>query len=202
MPILGVQLELPRCPHCNVDHPSLNALNTGLSTKNYRGGAHRIWKIYSCTRCGGVVTAAAFQDAGETIEMYPQPAVVNDSIPVRAREYLQQALDTLNSPAGSVMLSSSAIDAMLKAKGYKEGTLYARIKKAAEEHVITEGMAEWAHKVRLDANDQRHSDDAAPLPDSQDARRSIDFAMALAQFMFVLSEMVNKGLKDAQQPKA
>jgi hypothetical protein len=184
-----------------VDHPSLNALITGLSTKNYIGDDHRIWKIYSCTRCGGVITAAAFQDQGDTIEIYPQAALVSDSIPVRARQYLQQALDTLNSPAGSVMLSASAIDAMLKAKGYKDGTLYSRIKKAAEEHMITESMAEWAHNVRLDANDQRHSDDAAPLPDSQDARRSIDFAMALAQFMFVLPEMVSKGLKETQKPK-
>src|SRR5215475_13422633 len=106
MPILAVQLQLSRCPHCNVDHPNLNALTDDLTTKNYIGDIKRIWKIYSCTRCGGAVMAGAL-DRGTTIDIYPKTAVVSDSIPVRAREYLQQALDTLNSPAGSVMLSAS-----------------------------------------------------------------------------------------------
>jgi hypothetical protein len=37
-------------------------------------------------------------------------------------------------------------------------------------------LAEWAHDVRLDANDQRHPDDMTPLPVEDDAKRSIGFA--------------------------
>lgn len=51
------------------------------------------------------------------------------------------------------MLAASAVDALLKLKGYTAGSLYARIEKAAEDHVITQDMAKWAHEVRLDAND-------------------------------------------------
>jgi hypothetical protein len=67
--------------------------------------------------------------------------------------------------------------------------------------VITEEMAKWAHEVRLDANDQRHTDDDVPLPDAKDAERCIRFAKALAQFVFVLPAMVNKGPEDATQKK-
>jgi hypothetical protein len=75
-------------------------------------------------------------------------------------------MESLGQPVGSVMLSTSAIDAMLKVEGYTEGTLYARIDKAAEDHVITDDMVKWAHQVRLDANDQRHADEGAGLPTS------------------------------------
>lgn len=92
------------------------------------------------------------------------------------------------------MLTASAVDSMLKSKGYTEGSLYSRIDKAASDHVITEEMSKWAHAVRLDANDQRHADDSASLPTEADARRSIDFASALALFLFTLPARVAKGL--------
>jgi hypothetical protein len=58
-------------------------------------------------------------------------------------------------------------------------------------------MAKWAHEVRLDANEQRHADDNAPLPIGADARHSVDFAMALAQFLIVLPARVKRGLAKA-----
>lgn len=91
------------------------------------------------------------------------------------------------------MLAASAVDAMLKAKNYTEGSLYARIDKAAADHVITDDMGQWAHEVRLDANDQRHPDEDASLPSREGARKSIDFVIALGQFMFVLPLRVKRG---------
>jgi hypothetical protein len=91
------------------------------------------------------------------------------------------------------MLAASAIDAMLKAKGLKNGTLYTRIDEASKTHLITADMSAWAHEVRLDANDQRHADETAPLPDSHDAERSIEFAQALGEVLFVLPARVARG---------
>lgn len=107
--------------------------------------------------------------------------------------FLNQAINSLHTPAGAVMLTASSVDSMLKAKGYKDGVLNSRIKKAAEDHLITPEMAEWAHEVRLEANDQRHADEDAPLPDEADAMKAIEFAKALAQFLFVLPDMVTRG---------
>ena len=125
--------------------------------------------------------------------VFPEPSVVDEKLPSPAREYLIQAIDSLASPAGAVMLAASAVDAMLKSKGYTEGNLYPRINKAAGDHLITEEMALWAHEVRLEANDPRHADISNPLPTQQDATRSIDFVQALAQLLFVLPERVKRG---------
>ena len=47
-------------------------------------------------------------------------------------------------------------------------------------NLITEEMADWAHEVRLDANNPRHADDNNPLPSTSDADRTVQFAQALA----------------------
>jgi hypothetical protein len=108
-------------------------------------------------------------------------------------------MESLHAPAGAVMLCASAVDAMLKAKGYKDGRLYDRIKKAAADHLITPDMEAWAHEVRLDANEQRHADQEAPIPQEVDAKRSIDFTAALGQFIFVLPSRVARGLAAASK---
>jgi hypothetical protein len=92
------------------------------------------------------------------------------------------------------MLAASAVDSLLKAKGYDSGSLYSRIDKAAADHLITTEMAAWAHDVRLEANGQRHADAELALPTTVDADRVIDFAKALAEFLFVLPAKVAKGL--------
>ena len=100
------------------------------------------------------------------------------------------------------MLAASAVDAMLKTKSYTEGSLHTRINKAATDHLITSDMAEWAHDVRLDANDQRHSDTAADLPTEEDARRCVDFARALGEFLFALPARVKRGREEAVRATA
>ena len=84
---------------------------------------------------------------------------------------------------------------MLRAKGYRDGSLDARIEKAANDHLITSEMSKWAHDVRLDANDPRHADEQLALPSSDDAVRVIDFASALAELLFVLPGRINRGIQ-------
>ena len=192
-------LDLDRCPHCSVDRPNLAFTGTQHETRDFGGGNKRFWRCYCCTRCGGIITAAARAMEQDTIEIYPAGLDVDASVPDRARTFLAQAINSLSSPAGAVMLAASAVDAMLKAKGLRDGSLYARIDKAAADHLITAEMAKWAHDVRLDANDQRHADDNAPLPLPADARKAVDFALALAQFIFVLPARVQRGIDDAQR---
>ena len=79
--------------------------------------------------------------------------------------------------------------------GYKDGSLYYRITKAVEDHLITKEMAEWAHEVRLDANDQRHAEEDTELPTEKHAQTALDFARALAEFLYVLPSKVQMGIK-------
>ncbi|MCZ8277103.1 MAG: DUF4145 domain-containing protein [Acetobacteraceae bacterium] len=198
---LDTHLRLTKCPHCVVDLPNLSKVaefHTTNSEKNFS----RVWGIYQCARCGGVTTASAFQSSGFVLEIFP-PDNGKESIhiPERPRTFLEQAISSIHAPAGAVMLAASSVDAMLKEKGYVDGSLYSRIEKAAEDHLITASMAQWAHRVRLDANDQRHSDMMASLPTQEDAKRSIQFTKALAEFLFVLPSLVEAGLAATQQNK-
>lgn len=158
----------------------------------------RAWRVYGCARCGGVITAAAHGYDHPVTEYYPSATQVDEALPERAKQYLAQALDSISAPSGAVMLAASSVDAMLKAKNLKTGSLYKRIDEAVEANMITPEMAEWAHDVRLDANDERHADDGAPLPGPDDARRAVDFAIALGQFMFVLPARVKRGIAAAK----
>jgi hypothetical protein len=139
------------------------------------------------------MTAAPGNVSQEISEVWPERQSVPESIPGRAREYLGQAISSMHAPVGAVMLTASAVDAMLKDKGYKEGSLFSRIDSAAKDHLITAEMATWAHEIRLDANDQRHSDETAALPDAADAAKVVEFANALAQFLYVLPARVARG---------
>ena len=194
MPNLTAQLLLKRCPHCNVDTPSLTMQWRG-ETRNQAAENLRRWIVYVCGRCGGLVTAWAPQYDQPVQAYFPAAPQIPSDLPARAHSYLEQAIASIHAPAGAVMLTASAVDAMLKSKGYTEGSLYSRIDKAVQDHLITQEMGQWAHAVRLDANDQRHADDRSELPTEADAKRSIDFASSLALFLFTLPAQVRSGLE-------
>jgi hypothetical protein len=190
-------LYLPRCPHCEIALPNLYR-DVAAETNNSSQTNRRFWVTYSCQSCGGMTLTVSrwdnsFKRFGNIVQMWPSPRTVHDSIPERARAFLEQAIASIHAPAGAVMLTASSVDSMLKEKGLKTGTLYKRIDQASAEHLITAEMAEWAHEVRLEANDQRHADEEAALPNEADAQKAVDFALALAQFLFVLPSRVAQG---------
>lgn len=190
MPLLTAELTLDRCPHCGVDSPML-PLHHNLKTSG-AGGA-RFWGVYACRRCGGVIVASAPALNGVVTQIIPPIREVDAAIPDIARQYLTQAIDSSGAPAGAVMLAASSVDAMLKAKGYNDGSLYSRIDRAVEDHLITKEMGLWAHEVRLEANGQRHADETFSMPTSADAGRVIAFAQALGEFLFGLPMRVSRG---------
>ncbi|WP_081610847.1 DUF4145 domain-containing protein [Thioalkalivibrio sp. ALJ7] len=196
MPRLEKNLIIDRCPHCSLAHPNLFKKSDEV-TKDHAGQIERHWFFYSCGGCGGIVIAWAFGSGQEIIEIFPEPQKVDEDIPERPRAFLEQAIASIHAPAGAIMLAASAVDSMLKIKGYKDSTLNERIVQAADDHLITKEMASWAHEVRLDANDQRHADDNALLPTGDDAKRAIEFTKALAEFLFVLPAKVQRGMEQA-----
>jgi hypothetical protein len=191
---LGASLILKRCPHCSIANPNLPTLHA-MSTQGANEQLKRLWRFYVCQTCGGVISAWSYRDGGEVDEYFPTNKIVQNDIPERPANYLSQAIESVHAPAGAIMLSASAVDAMLKIKGYKDGSLYARVDKAVENHLITKEMGLWAHEIRLDANDERHADETAPMPTKNDAEKCIDFALALAEYMFVLPSRITRGLK-------
>ena len=202
-------LLVDRCPHCRIANPLLNAIHRFDTDSSSRNNARR-WVVYACSTCGSAVLGASKAVSstsgpglvnGLIIDVIPKQQLVDKDIPAKAAAFLRQAVDSLHSPSGAIMLCASSVDAMLKEKGYKTGTLNARIDKAAANGVITKEMAQWAHDIRLDANDERHADAAATLPTEKDAGKCIAFVRALAMFTFVLPAMVERGRADATKAK-
>lgn len=202
---LNDYLSVDACPYCGVNHPTIQAIGQPFHTQSHDEKILRWWRIYVCKTCGGVISASTLGNADKNQAylrdinlILPFMKEIDKSIPQKPLEFLRQAQNTLHAPVASIMVSASAIDAMLKEKGYTEGSLYTRIDKAATDHLITDGMKQWAHQVRLDANDQRHADTTANMPTTKDAQLAFDFAIAFAEYLFVLPARVTRGIQKSQ----
>lgn len=149
-----------------------------------------VWAVFSCSACGHLVTAKG--SAGDSnlnpyvVSIFPDVWEIAEVVPARVRNYLVQAHKTLSAPDASVVMSASSIDAMLKDHGLDKDSLYVRISEAVTKGILTENMAEWAHRVRLDANNPRHADTTTPHMSPIDAKRAFDFANALAEYLYLL----------------
>jgi len=195
------RLKLRRCPHCGVSSPDL-VKQVQIAEPPATSKEVRYWSVYVCSTCAGaVLVEGEFSPSYGMLasRRYPDIRSVNEAVPDKARALLNQALESIHAPSGAVMLAASAIDAMLKAKGLAEGSLYNRIDKAGADNLITDEMRAWAHEIRLDANDERHADVDAGLPEREDAERCVAFAEALAEFLFVLPARVKRGREASKQ---
>ena len=196
-----------RCPHCGVANPDMVRIwrSHGFLSRGTPGPVHQ-WGVYKCSSCGGAVLAKC-KDGDSAAnppiaEVIPSAKSAHEDIPEPARKFLQQAYDTLHAPDAAAVMAGSAVDAMLKQLGYTEGNVYDRIKKAVEDHKLTEGMGQWAHEVRLGSNRPRHADANRPHVTSDEAKQSVEFAEALGFFLFVLTKRVERGTEAAKEASA
>ncbi len=134
----------------------------------------------------------------EVEKIYPPIKEADELLPEVARNFLQQAYETLHAPDAAAVMAGSAVDAMLKAKNYEDGSLYDRIDKAVSDHMLTEEMGSWAHEVRLGSNRPRHADKENPHVTADEARRSVEFAESLGYFLFILTAQIEKGIEEAK----
>lgn len=179
------------CPHCGVASPLLQLVwKSQYATERNDGGPYSKWAAFRCTSCGHIVTAKGAENAGVdnplVVEIFPDVWQVDELVPERVRNYLSQAHNTLAAPDASVVMSAASIDAMLKDNELTEGSLYNRIDEAVAKGILTQIMADWAHRVRLDANNPRHADNNTPHMSRDDAQRAFDFANALTEYLYLL----------------
>lgn len=201
--ILATHLTgISNCPHCGVANPTLQNLWTSdKEIPRGDGGETFKWAVFTCTTCSFLVVASAklrsYKGGNSWMiqEVYPEPKQAHEDIPQIARAFLQQAFDTLHAPDAAGVMAGSAVDAMLKERGYIEGSLYSRIDQALNDHVLTQGMADWAHSVRLGSNRPRHADADRPHLTPEEAEQSVEFAEALGDFLFVLTAQITRGIE-------
>lgn len=190
---------LGRCPHCSIAKPNMNRLYSDKITK--RGMGHSVWASYRCDSCKAVVTGKFEWNNGNSfdlVEMFPMAKTAHEDIPEPARTFLQQAFETLHAPDAAAVMAGSAIDGMLKHHQYTDGSLYSRIDKALADNLLTKGMADWAHEVRLGSNRPRHADADRPHVSPDEAKQSVEFAEAMGNFLFVLTAKIDRGIAAAK----
>ncbi|MDR6104036.1 hypothetical protein QE369_004233 [Agrobacterium larrymoorei] len=206
--MIGFSLRgVERCPHCGIANPLLSRCWEETARIKDTATA-RLYATFKCSSCNRIVMAEGpvspinqhgnflhYEIAQRAEAIYPTPKKVDENLPEDARRYLKQAVDTLFAPDASVVMSASSVDAMLKAKGYLDGSLYSRIDKAVKDHILTEDMGRWAHKVRLEANAVRHADQQVIPPTKEDAEQVLEFSQALGDFLFVFTARVTHGLE-------
>jgi len=134
---------------------------------------------------------------GKDIEqIWPEQQTLSEGIPARARKALSEALKTMDiSPSSSIFSCDRAVNFMLDAKGIplnRDQSLHEKIEEAAAKQIVIPDMKTWANQIRLAANRERHPvfDDATP----DEAHQCVEFALALAQNLFVLPARIKRGL--------
>ena len=192
-----------RCPQCGVASPLLTIVyKPSVHYKDHNGNGYYYAPV-KCSKCNQQTLLYGYALRSETsadglikrmqvLESYPPIKSAADAIPSRAKNFLQQAMESTHAPDGAVMLAASSVDAMLKEVGYKEGTLFSRIQAASANGLLTDQMRDWAHEIRLSANEPRHADDNFGGSTISDAKQVIDFAEALGDYLFVLPARVKK----------
>ncbi len=197
MKMEDIIIGMARCPQCGTANPTLQRewrsdciIPRGEMTYGIN------WGVYKCTTCRKFVLTQSIRGNGHTIDVertYPPTTTVEAAMPERAAKYLIQAIESSHAPDGAVMLAGSSVDAMLKAKGLTEGSLYSRIDQAVKDHLLTVEMGDWAHEVRLGSNRPRHADDDDPHVTPAEAAQSIEFVKTLGHILFVLPERIKNG---------
>lgn len=184
-------LYLANCPHCGVTDPTLNSGGNGfINTQARRGNVSRVWMPYPCSSCGLIVIAYANEANGAIVDYFPKGKTVNLAVPEKPARFLRDAIKTMETPSASILMSAACVDATLKERGYVDGNLHPRIKKAYEDNLITDEMKAWAMDIKEFANDQRHADIDAEEPTLDDAKRCVEFAEMLAEILFVLPSRI------------
>lgn len=195
---MGDDLKMvARCPHCSIASPRLaRAWSQTVTLPRDHRPSDGCWGTFLCASCGGAVTVwgRAKQPYFRISKLIPECRSVDAALPDTAARFLQQAIDVLHAPDAATVMAGSSIDAMLKSKGYVLGSVFERINTALKDNVITKGMADWAHTVRVDANKPRHADVDSPHASRDDAKRAVEFAEALGYFLFVLPARIERSL--------
>lgn len=105
----------------------------------------------------------------------------------------------MHAPDAAAVVAGTAVDGFLKANGYEKGNLYDRIDLALADNVLTKGIADWAHAVRLGSNRPRHADAESPHVSPAEAPHSVEFAEALGQFLFAITARIERWIAAAEK---
>jgi len=203
--LFGERLALVRCPHCSVHSPNL-VVRERTNTQDSEGKRQRYWKFYACATCGGIVVASADKNevSAPITAIFPRPKDDSDeTVPMRVKHFLAEAIECVHAPYASIMASAAAVEAMLAEKEYGgDLPMFDRIDQAISDGLISPDMGKWAHRLPFDSMHQRYNDEGPSLPVQDDAQQCLEFAQTLALVLFTVPSRVEQGKLQALRRRA
>ena len=199
----GDQMQVWRltCPFCGEKG---NFLLEHHNEKRKPNSSKRLnFDVYRCNNCVGFVQVLwSASESGRMHGLYdfrvlpwpvsgkPEPS---ENWPDGVRRFWIQAHDSLrneNWDAANVM-ARSALQFVVREKGAKKGALKDQINDLGAKGVLHPLMQEWAHEVRLLANESAHPDAQAADPVTpDDAKDIVGFLDFLLFYLYDLPEQI------------
>ena len=193
------------CPHCGTTSVAFTIIREHRAFKE----SASIWDTLAvCGQCSRSVLATfltsgpepdrilesnSWADIHDT-QLSPEPLDTGAPkySPKNVARFYSQGMENLikNWDAAGVMFRK-ALDVGLKVKFSNDtkGSLYERIRGAADRHDLTPELADWAHKIRLDGNDAAHDED----PFSEEEAKELQvFTELVFRYLFTLPGMMQE----------
>ncbi|MCH9845237.1 MAG: DUF4145 domain-containing protein [Alphaproteobacteria bacterium] len=211
----NINTPLPACPHCKVKVPYMKKLSSEFhkNIPKYEffgqfgpGITDFLWYFYKCNVCNECVMIYATNITNDNhfYVLLSHPSsnnkiIEHEAIPKHIRLALK---DSSESPApSSIVMTTSAIDAMLMDKGDYNDRLsfHDKIEQALQDNLIPEDIAIWAHKIRINSNDVRHPTNAKTdtRPTDEEAKQAFNFATILAEIFYIYPSLIP--VKDTEE---
>jgi hypothetical protein len=162
--------------------------------------AHRLDRMAFvwCSRCDsilvgfqqfiGPVGMHGEEEYSETQRLWPMPAVVlSDEIPEIIHSSLTEAQNCLScgTYTASVAMTGRALEGLCHHFNTSDPMLFERLKELLTRGIIDARLYQWADELRKHRNPAAHA--SAATFDRQDAKDIFDFAVAICDYVFVLS---------------
>jgi hypothetical protein len=152
--------------------------------------------VYECCNCAGFVhvlwSASSFGGGLHDFRVLPWPIgkpQAPEHWPANIKRYWVQAHDTATSENwdASALMARSALQRAVRDHGAKGGSLRAEIDDLASRGDLPVHMKEWAHELRLLANESAHPDDSEGVtPNQKDVTDILSFLDFLLVYLYNL----------------
>ncbi len=192
------------CPFCG--EKGNFSLEYRAEKKKANSSKRLSFDLYRCNVCVGFVqvlwSAGEFAHGMNRLYNYrvlpwplsgkPEPSTNWPDGMTRFWIQAHNSLSNENWDAANLM-ARSALQFVVREKGASNGNLKEQIDDLGTKGVLHPLMQEWAHEVRLLANDSAHPDASVPLPVTpQDARDIINFLDFLMHYLYDLPHQISE----------
>lgn len=152
----------------------------------------RTHSLFVCPQCGSVCWASWTNREDVRIDAPRVRTGPAPEIPPSVATHLVEAIGAYNGnlPKAAVLMTRSAIQAVVREQEARGGNLAQEIDNLADRHIIPRPLADWAHEIRLAGNLVAHPDDEKWVVGADDAAEILGFADSLFEYLYVVPTRV------------